>query len=42
MKVVSRNENRVKLESPDHKSVVSLDWFGDQKTWLLTAYEKRK
>jgi tryptophan 2,3-dioxygenase len=39
-KVVSKTFNRIKLESLDHKTVVRLDWNGQQKTWLLTMYEK--
>lgn len=38
--VVSRNENRVNLESDTHKASVRLDWDGKRKTWLLTAFEK--
>jgi hypothetical protein len=39
MKVVSRTENRVRLASDDAKAVVRLDWDGEAKTWLMTAYE---
>lgn len=40
MSVVSKSENRILLESPTHKSGIRLDWEGDKKVWLLTAYEK--
>lgn len=39
--VKKRSSNRVILESKDHKAIVNLDWIGSEKTWLLTAYEKR-
>jgi len=32
--------NRTVLESPDKNAIVSLDWLGQQKKWLLTAYVK--
>lgn len=37
-------KNRIRLESTDGhaQSVVRLEWEGNQKTWLLTAYEKNK
>ncbi|CAK0775920.1 conserved hypothetical protein [Gammaproteobacteria bacterium] len=41
MKVHSRSENRVQLESEKHKGGVRLQWDGESKHWLLTAYEKR-
>ncbi|SEL25761.1 hypothetical protein [Nitrosovibrio tenuis] len=41
MDVKTRSKNRVILESKDHRAIVRLDWDGDQKTWLMTAYEKR-
>jgi hypothetical protein len=42
MDVVSRTDNRIQLESPDHKAAVRLDWDGKQQQWLLTAFEKKK
>lgn len=30
--------NRLILQSPDHKAVVVLDWNGQAKKWLLSAY----
>ena len=41
MKVVNKGKNRVLLESDDHKGVVSLNWHGATRQWLLTSYEKR-
>ena len=41
MKVASRSENRIRLESADHAASVRLSWDGQAKHWLLTAYEKR-
>jgi hypothetical protein len=41
MRVVSRSDNRIRLESDTHFAAVSLNWRGDPKTWLLTAYEKK-
>lgn len=43
--VESRSDNRVILATPDHRATVRLDYDGEQKTWLLTAYtvaEERK
>lgn len=40
MHVVSRNANRITLESDTHKSAVQLEWDGEKKNWLLTAFEK--
>ncbi len=40
MDVVSRTDNRIQLESPDHKAAVRLDWEGESQTWLLTAFRK--
>ncbi|AOG22566.1 PLxRFG domain-containing protein [Acidovorax sp. RAC01] len=33
-------KNRVRLVSEGGEAAVSLDWKGDRKVWLLTAYEK--
>lgn len=32
--------NRVRLRDKTGEAVVSLNWFGQEKRWLLTAYEK--
>lgn len=40
MHVVSRNANRINLESDTHKAAVRLEWDGEKKNWLLTAFEK--
>jgi hypothetical protein len=42
MLVTKRSENRVQLESADHKGGVRLQWDGVAKHWLLTAFEKDK
>ena len=41
MEVVSRNTNRVNLESPKYQAAVRLTWNNERKNWLLTAFEKR-
>ncbi len=41
MKVVSNNDGRsVVLESPTHQAAVRLDYDGQAKRWLVSAYEK--
>ncbi|RIY03266.1 hypothetical protein D3218_00375 [Aureimonas flava] len=40
MDVKTRSANRIVLESKVHKAVVRLDYDGEAKTWLMTAYEK--
>ncbi|SBW12696.1 hypothetical protein KL86APRO_30187 [uncultured Alphaproteobacteria bacterium] len=40
MKVRSRSTNRVRLESQDYEGAVRLAWDGQDKRWLLTAYQK--
>lgn len=35
---VRRSDNRVILETPDHKSVVRLNWDKKEKAWLLTSF----
>jgi len=40
MHVAARSDNRIKLEGPNHEGGIRLDWDGQQKTWLITAYEK--
>lgn len=39
--VASRSENRIVLESPDHKAIVRLEWDGKEQAWLLSAYERK-
>jgi len=41
MTVASKSGNRYKLESTTHFAAVSRVWFEDQKTWLLTVFEKK-
>lgn len=40
MSVVNASANRMNLESDTHKAAVRLEWDGEKKTWLLTAFEK--
>jgi hypothetical protein len=40
MDVVQRTPNRVQLESADHHATVRLDYDGQAKKWLLTAFKK--
>jgi len=40
-KVVSKSENRVRLGNDQYSAVVRLEFDGKQKTWLLTAFEKK-
>lgn len=42
MHIVSRSENRIKLESDTHKASVRLTWDNQEKKWLLTAFEKKE
>ena len=42
MPVSQRGSNRIRLESPDHRGVVRLDWENNPKHWLLSAFEKEK
>jgi len=39
--IVKRGENRIKLDSPKYATTVSLNWYGADKKWLLTSYEKK-
>ncbi|PNU05803.1 hypothetical protein A8V01_14655 [Novosphingobium guangzhouense] len=39
MGVKSRSDNRIVLQSLDHKAVVRLDYDGQAQTWLLSAYQ---
>ncbi len=36
---VRRKGNTAELETPDHRVVIKLDWQGETKKWLLTAFE---
>jgi len=38
---VRRSDQTVFLENPQHTALVRLNWMGKEKTWLLTAFEKR-
>ncbi|MDO5609095.1 MAG: hypothetical protein Q4G08_11640, partial [Capnocytophaga sp.] len=40
MTVVSRTDNRIQMESETHQAAVRLEYDGEKKTWLLTAFEK--
>lgn len=40
MRITVRSDNRINLESATHKGAVRLEWNGQRKTWLLTAFEK--
>lgn len=40
LEVSSRTDNRIQLESADHKAAVRLTWDGAAKHWLLTAFRK--
>ena len=42
MHIVSRSENRIKLESDTHQASVRLTWDNQEKKWLLTAFEKKE
>lgn len=42
MRVKKAGKNRIRLENDTHESAISLDWYGERKTWLLTAYKKRE
>lgn len=42
MEIVSRSNNRVNLESLDHRAAVRLQWDGNAKTWLLTEFRKAR
>ena len=38
--VISISPNRVKLSSKQFDASVSLNWYGKDKKWILTAYDK--
>ncbi len=40
MQKISETPNTVQLDSPDHHAAIRLNWFGKEKKWLLTQYEK--
>ncbi|SNY93502.1 hypothetical protein SAMN04515647_3799 [Cohaesibacter sp. ES.047] len=40
--VYTQSQNRIRLTDGDHNIVVRLDYDGQAKTWLMTAFEKRK
>ena len=40
MQVTTRNSNRINLESTTQKATIRLEWDGNKKNWLLTAFEK--
>lgn len=40
--VYDQNQNRIRLVYGDDISVISLNWKGEDKVWLLTAYEDVK
>jgi N12 class adenine-specific DNA methylase len=43
MKVVSRSENRIRLENPGNSQAgIRLDWDGQAKHWLMSAFELGK
>lgn len=39
LNVETRSANRIRLSSPTHKAVVRLDYDGQDKKWLMTAFE---
>lgn len=41
-KLVSKDQKRVVLETPNHMAAIRLDWHGEKKTWLVTAFEPGK
>ena len=40
MEVTSRSGNRIQLASKEDKAAVRLDWDGEQKVWLISAFKK--
>ncbi|MFN3953210.1 MAG: phage tail tip lysozyme [Pararhodobacter sp.] len=40
-RVVTRSDNRIRLESEQDIFVIALDYRGEPHTWLLTGYEKK-
>lgn len=40
--IIERSANRVKIATPDHRALIRLDWDGQGKKWLLTAFETNK
>lgn len=39
-KVTSISPNRVRLESDQYRSAISLNWYGKPKKWVLTSFDK--
>ncbi len=39
-KVTSVSPNRVRLESDQYRSAISLNWYGEPKKWVLTSFDK--
>ena len=39
---VAKGGNRLVMETPDHRVIVSLDWLGKEEHWVITAFEPRK
>lgn len=37
--IKSQSANRIMLNSQDHKAAISLNWYGKEKKWLLSAYK---
>jgi hypothetical protein len=35
-------ENRIIMETADHRAIVSLNWHGKEEHWLISAYEPTK
>ena len=42
MTVTTRSPNRIRLASEAHRAVIRLDYDGQDKTWLMTAFEIRR
>jgi hypothetical protein len=40
MSIRKREPGRIQLEGPYHRGAVRLDWDGEARTWLLTAFAK--
>ena len=40
LKITQHSKNRYKLENDKYFAAVSLVWFENKKTWLLTLFEK--
>lgn len=42
LRVTQSSPNRYKLENDKYQAVISLNFFGAEKYWLLTMFEKKK